>query len=94
MNGAHDVIVALRWVQSNIHFFGGKGNDITLFGQARAGGGVMRGEGSCCSGWVGLREKGRGSAGEVKRGGMKGQATNHVEGRRRDRRFRVGRFGE
>ena len=34
MNGLHDVVVGLRWVQRQIGAFGGRASDVTLFGES------------------------------------------------------------
>lgn len=37
MNGIYDAVVALRWIQRNIEYFGGRSDDVTLFGQSSGG---------------------------------------------------------
>lgn len=39
-NGLKDIILALRWVQSNIGFFGGNPNDVTILGTSAGGAAV------------------------------------------------------
>jgi carboxylesterase type B len=40
MNGMHDQIVALQWVQREIEFFGGDPNQVTIFGESSGGSSV------------------------------------------------------
>eukprot|EP00040_Diaphanoeca_grandis_P034062 m.209755 g.209755 ORF g.209755 m.209755 type:complete len:597 (+) comp33050_c1_seq6:89-1879(+) len=37
MNGFNDVIVAMKWLKSNVASFGGSSSDVTLFGQSSGG---------------------------------------------------------
>lgn len=37
LNGAHDVIVALQWIQKHIHSFGGDRDRVTLIGHSTGG---------------------------------------------------------
>jgi carboxylesterase type B len=37
LNGVYDLIVALRWIQDNIHHFGGDPNRVTLYGGSTGG---------------------------------------------------------
>jgi carboxylesterase type B len=37
LNGIHDVIVALRWIQQNIHHYGGDPTRVSLFGESTGG---------------------------------------------------------